>query len=170
MCPWCGQHRGTPLQMFWLCPHLATLEDPHQAIALSQDLVPQATSPAGLACLWYRGILPLACVEPAPPCMEARVTLVGAQPLRWPSGIYYGDGSGGAHSSHKTLRRCGVGVACLHADQSFRFGAYLALPGRVQTVLRAEIYAFLVIILFAEPLAQLTILTDSLLPFVHCSP
>ena len=45
------------------------------------------------------------------------------------------------------------------------FGAYLALPGRVQTVLRAEIYAFLVIILFAEPLAQLTIFTDSFVAF-----
>ncbi len=32
---------------------------------------------------------------------------------QWKSGKYFGDGSGGVHGSFPTLRRCGVGLACM---------------------------------------------------------
>ena len=82
----------------------------------------------------------------------------------FPSGTYYSDGSGGKHTRYPTLRRCGVGLACLSGNQ-FAWGAYLALPGRVQTVLRADIFAIFLLCLFAERGATLTLVTDSFTAF-----
>ena len=38
----------------------------------------------------------------------------------WGSNTYYGDGSGGMHTQHKALRRCGVGLSVVD-DNFFLF-------------------------------------------------
>ena len=84
-----------------------------------------------------------------------------ADNFSWPSGWYYVDASGGKYSSIPLLRRCGVGVAFLHEfpcidflqdpDDALAFGISAPLPGVVQTVQRAELYAILIVIKNAVP-------------------
>ena len=73
---------------------------------------------------------------------------VDEQPNRhWPPGIYFTDGSGGVFSDTAPLRRCGVGLVCMKLLNTLciDFAAYSNLPGKVQTVPRAELYAVLLV-------------------------
>ena len=110
--------------------------------------------------MWLRGILPLelASVEPhedfigqwAPPdilepfyekydnCPDLEYKIVS-------SGTYYGDASGGDHSSLPMLRRCGTGIIhtkiiCHEIKQIW--GCRFKLLGIVQTVPRAELILY----------------------------
>ena len=50
------------------------------------------------------------------------------------------DASGGVHTEHPILRRCGVGIAHLSESLELIFAAGCRLPGTVQSVPRAELY------------------------------
>ena len=81
----------------------------------------------------------------------------------WPPGLYGTDASGGKWGSYPELRRCGCGVSKLASmDPPFEieFGASFALPGDVQTVPRAELFA---ITLLAERVSHgvLYVVSDS---------
>ena len=66
----------------------------------------------------------------------------------WPSGEYFGDGSGGSYGQFDSLRRCGVGIVCLNGFE-LKFGFYYRLPGSVQTVPRAEASALRCVLFMA---------------------
>jgi hypothetical protein len=63
------------------------------------------------------------------------------------------------HSSISAIRRCGVGLCQLTDSDCLSWGAYCVLPGIVQTVPRAELFALIVVIRFAA--RPLVIYTDS---------
>ena len=96
---------------------------------------------------------------------------MGSQPSQdWPSGLYHTDASGGDFSSFKELRRCGIGLAFLCQDEDafgslspdlFLWGAFSPLPGKLQTVPRAELYAILVVCLHVVREGQIVIVSDS---------
>ena len=71
-------------------------------------------------------------------------------PEAWPSGDYFGDGSGGRFSSIPSLRRCGIGLAFL-VNGVLQFGLRSPLPGDVQTVPRSEVAAAHVLLLHLAP-------------------
>ena len=101
--------------------------------------------------LWLRGILPEGSVnienKHAPTDKysfhpELNVPELGA----WPSGNYYGDGSGGEYSSYPNVGRCGIGIAYLDFAGNYMFGIYYALPGPNQTVPRSGNTALLTVL------------------------
>lgn len=79
----------------------------------------------------------------------------------WPSGFYFGDGSGGRYSSYPTLRRCGTGIAYLDWDMDHQYDIWSPLPGAIQTVPRAELYALLIVVHHVRPNARVHFFTDS---------
>ena len=81
--------------------------------------------------------------------------------MSWSSRTYYGDGSGGEHTSYNEIRRCGCAVVAVHPDGSLHFGASFSLPGIVQTVARAELFALVFLISQADPLTEVTFVTDN---------
>ena len=114
-----------------------------------QDAVRQAQE---LPCLWLRGILPAAKVKvPAQytPSDNEDPELVAACTLVWPPGKYGTDGSAGKFSAIPELRRCGCSAVALDINSNgvtvFR-GLSCPLPGEVQTVPRAELYAMFVVV------------------------
>ena len=80
-------------------------------------------------------------------------------------GIYFTDGSGGLYSSDPRRRRCGWGIARIFYDplrpqnNTLTIGWYGALPTQNQTVPRAELWAVIVVIEFAQ--GEITIYSDS---------
>ena len=77
------------------------------------------------------------------------------------SGKYNGDGSGGLHSQHPTLRRCGLAIVCLKEDvDQVAYALQCNLPGPVQTVPRAEIYATMLLLTKAKRNSNLEYFTD----------
>ena len=91
-------------------------------------------------------------------------------PEKWEDKIFFTDGSGGKYSAVLELRRCGVCIAVV------RFGAGLAcefvwglcsnLPGSEQTTPRAELYAILLVLFFADDAGPIIIVSDSWLSVV----
>ena len=61
----------------------------------------------------------------------------------WPPGLYGTDAGGGEWGGYPELRRCGAGIARVQSVAPFRvlWAAHAPLPGLVQTVPRAELYA-----------------------------
>ncbi len=107
-----------------------------------------------------------------PPPQKSRIPLdyiwKETPPSEWPSGIYYGDGSGGEYTKYPALRRCGVGVCTLH-DGVFWFGGHTRLPGEAQTVPRAENCALGIVLDKVEFGASIEFITDSKLLFDQLS-
>lgn len=68
----------------------------------------------------------------------------------WPSGYYFGDGSGGKYSRHPTLTRCGVGVQYVDEDKIPRTNISTPLPGPIQSNNRAELYALWLVVMNME--------------------
>jgi len=104
--------------------------------------------------------------DPAPPITQPTDTPLihlGDTPSKgeWPSGFYFGDGSGGRYSSYPTLRRCGTGIVYLDWDMSHQFDVWSPLPGQVQTVPRAELFALLIVAHHARPNALIHFFTDN---------
>ena len=67
----------------------------------------------------------------------------------WPPGLYGTDGSGGEHGSFPELRRCGVGISRLSGldpPYQIQFAAHCALPGKIQTAPRSELFAFYLLV------------------------
>ena len=80
----------------------------------------------------------------------------------WPGGQYFGDGSGGEHTSDPYLRRCGVGLACYDDGNNLLFQWKAPLFGEIQTVFRAEMLALFVCVSHVVPGAVVTFYTDNL--------
>lgn len=84
-------------------------------------------------------------------------------PERWPSGYYFGDGSGGPYSKYPTLRRCGVGLHYVNENKEPVFNCWQALPGGEQTVPRAELFALALAVEHIELCGVIDFFTDSLI-------
>jgi len=79
----------------------------------------------------------------------------------WPSGYYFGDGSGGPYSKFPTIRRAGVGVHYVSPDKVPTHNYWQPLPGDSQTLPRAELFAVLLVALHVEEAAVVDFFTDS---------
>ena len=124
------------------CPALTRLDDPH--VTCSQHLVRRARQcnedPIGAKCYWLRGLVPKEWTHQPDPTSFS-VSSIG----EWEIGqsvqskYIYLDGSGGAHSRDKRLRRCGW--AWVSTDvQVCHCGRMGSLMG-CQTAPRAEAFA-----------------------------
>ena len=131
-------------------------------------------------CLWLRGICPLilTTVDTADIAHNRVYAYIGTVPQcgDWPSGTYFGDGSGGPHGSYPTLRRCGVGLCLLEPEGTLSFGVSYKLPGEIQTFPRSEVSALATLVEHACEGSHITYIGDNL-PVVemfnkgydHCS-
>lgn len=79
----------------------------------------------------------------------------------WPSGYYFGDGSGGRYAQYPTLTRCGVGVHYVDLDKTPTYNMSTPLPGEVQANNRAEIYAILITVHNIELAGKIDFFTDN---------
>ena len=172
MCPRCGQHPETALHLLWECSANQDIDD--QRVTDTQALVHQSRNGAAqYPCLWLRGLLPSSAVVVNTPFLENEQLFYVARDSEgsWPGGIYHSDASGGVNSSIPVIRRCGVGVAFVAQDDNayvhgikaehFLWGVYAALTGKVHTIVRAELYAMVVIARHVEDNATVTIVSDS---------
>ena len=62
-------------------------------------------------------------------------------PDGWRPGVFGSDASGGKFSSIPSLRKCGVGIVQVSQSLELQLAVGLPLPGSVQTIPRAELYA-----------------------------
>lgn len=124
ICP-LRQRPANKWHTFWTCPILQDSQAPYSLNShfLKEQLiesimleVPQPTSDS----LWLRRLITLMDTTP-----EYNTTVVYnsknpnnpdplPEPGEWPSGFYFGDGSGESYSAYPTLRRCEVGVRNLY--------------------------------------------------------
>ena len=89
--------------------------------------------------------------------------LVGGIALKWGSGTYYTDGSGGPQGSEPLLRRCGVACCQLRSDADvFSWGVFFAMPVEQQSVPRAELAAVVAVLALANE-GALHFVSDSLI-------
>ena len=149
------------------CP--ANRQSTEHALVSSDSLVQHALEQA-VSCpiFWLRGLPPRAMVQMPEPIGTLDLTLVADQGVWAAGGVYFGDGSGGADTADVRLRRCGFSVLQLASQtEPFRArgGALAPLPGKRQTVPRAEITALLVLV---QKLAQATTTPDSVY-FTDCT-
>jgi len=84
-----------------------------------------------------------------------------AYPNGWPSGYYFGDGSGGKYSKYPPITRCGVGVHYVNPLKQPVFDASMPLPGEIQSNNRAEIYAILIAVSHIEQAGKIDFFTDN---------
>ena len=82
----------------------------------------------------------------------------------FPSGVYFGDCSGGKYTKIPQLRVCGLGIAAF-IDEQLVFKVKTNLPGDVQTVPRGELFALWYVVLNACPSASITYITDSFINY-----
>ena len=161
-CCKCGRAGQTLLHELYECTFLQSLRDP--AVVGTQHLCAAASSEQSQECLWLRGLLPAAMTEVSTPFPEVESwTVLGDSPrlgTLWPGGTYYTDASGGAYGIIPQLRRCGVAGALLDGDK-FIWGFHGPLPGRHQTIPRAELFAIVTVLRTVDPAASLVICTDS---------
>ena len=105
-------------------------------------------------------------ILPTLPTPPTDITIVNrindnSNPLpNWGSGTYYGDGSGGEYSSFPLIRRCGVGVCVTDSNGNITGLASSNLPGEIQTVPRAEYFAFYYVMRQASVGAVIVFVTD----------
>ena len=164
-CPRCGKLEADALHEYWECPANSDISD--LAVQKTQIHITQAYyESAHFPCLWLRGILPTSLVIHIPACAEydrQSHTYNTEPPVTiWPGGQYFGDGSGGEHTSDPYLRRCGVGLACYDDGNNLLFQWKAPLYGEIQTVFRAEMLALFVCVSHVVPGAVVTSYTDNL--------
>ena len=134
----------TDLHVYWQRPCNYDIDD--EAIEQSNKYIDNAMMHAeDRPCLWLRGIMPKSYTHiPKDDIPDRRIFYAegNVPPLgEWPSGVYYGDGSGGANGKFPSALRCGVSVVSLDTQHNFEFGIKYPLPGEIQTVPRAELSA-----------------------------
>ncbi len=145
VCVRCGLEREDAFHTFWGCNCNDDIDDTR--VQDSQYLLDRAQrgcieNPS----LWLRGLAPadFLTVSRSDIPLVLALHVEGSPPECWPSGTYYGDGSGGDFSDYPELRRCGVGVATLQNGAQW-FGVHSRLPGPIQTVPRAENCALIIV-------------------------
>ena len=162
ICPRCLNGPETSTHTFWECKANEEIED--EAVTSTQSLVPTALLRASeLPCLWLRGLLPESLLDtdaiPTPPDLP-NIQVIGNPEANWINRIYYGDGSGGQFTSHPCIRRCGVSVVALDDSNQLLIGLHTNLPGKVQTVPRAEYYALQALVCKLVPKSIVEFVTD----------
>ncbi len=158
------EHQWNRLYTFWECPANANIQE--EAVATTQNLCAAAVSlSTSEPCLWLRGILPAHHVRIESQYLledDYSITYTGDNPTYlWEHSIYYGDASGGEFTSISSLRMCGCGLATLSQTGELIAGASFPLPGSVQTVPRAKIFALVVLVQNAPCMAILEYITDN---------
>ena len=105
-------------------------------------------------CLWLRGLLPTALFavpDQHGPSAIVIPHLLGDISLMpssgWVASTYFTDCSGGENGAHRTLRRCGIGIARLTVNDTTGFpsllcGMHSCLPGDYQIVPRGSCLPF----------------------------
>ena len=166
-CKRCGMP-DSDLHTFWTCEHNNNLED--SEVVGTQKLIDRAVAESEeYPCLWLRGILPsnLSTIpdEYLPNNNTVHTYVSYSTPIEdciVTSGLYYGDASGGTFSSYPKLTRCGVGFCKVdrHTEQRL-WGVQLNLPGLVQTVPRAELFALHFLVNEAQPESVIEFVTDN---------
>lgn len=155
-CHACGSPADDPLHKYWKCPEIRRIPDIEGDIAKRNNLTEGAADGHANLCLWAKGPLPSNCWK-----VEECNAQVAAQIASETQVIQFGnfaagngartigtDGSGGAQSVPKELRRVGAGIAGVDMDQSdprpFPCRSLAVImsqtPGR-QTAPRAEVWA-----------------------------
>ena len=163
VCPRCLNEPETDFHTYWSCPCNGDIED--KEVVDTQCLIPEARNNYNnMPCLWLRGILPAACTTaPDISAFDRKLCLEGPVPRSgfWPSGKYYGDGSGGEFSAFPTLRQCGVSVVSMNGTE-LAYGIHYRLPGTIQTVPRAELSALATLVEMVSEDAHITYICDNL--------
>jgi ribonuclease HI len=156
------------MHVLWLCP--AVLQHDHDDIKGTNRLASVAQlGKEASACFWLRGLAPAdSAVVHTPFPLKAVLTFVGPKPRgEWTAQVYFTDGSGGPHSSVPSIRRCGYGIAVLKpaknspAEHEFSWGAFAVLPGRKQTVPRAELEAIVAVLRHHKHGTEVRVVSDS---------
>lgn len=166
-CPLCNETNIDKWHAFWTCPYLAQSED--EAIKNSQHVISSLKDDK--VAFFNRGIIcehQLTIPEHNHPLEEYPLTIVKSNPelpgidFSWPSGLYFGDGSGGVHN-HDNIRRCGIGITHVDNKASHKplYNISMPLPGNIQTVPRAELMAVLVTVTNIEYFGTIDFFTDS---------
>ena len=81
--------------------------------------------------------------------------------LRWVSGNFYGDASGGELTAVPQCRRVGVSVCSINDQGTLEYGAKFNLPGNAQTVRRGELYALVFLIDHIPECSDIEYVTDN---------
>ena len=111
LCQRCGEAEETKFHRCWGCKANEAIP----ACAKTAHLARRAERDVGvLPCLWLRGLVPAAWMEVTPPPEDPSPFVSGASPSSawlWEGRLVgAGDGSGGAHTSDRRLRRAGWAV------------------------------------------------------------
>ena len=146
-CDFCLVHFGHSLdctfgRLCWECPNpelVALRSECDVDCYVAGAIVEMHTEP-----LWTRGLLPLALVLVPALGDDSDFKIVILDP-EFQDGDGYVDGSG-LDPTHERLRRCGWAAALMDDDGNPRRFQYGPLPGSVQTVPKAEMYALFMIL------------------------
>ena len=144
ICPRCNLAVETATHHFWTCPKIREMEE--DEIKDSQNMVPPAAAGGANECLWNRGLPPLSQYpEVLPQADVLDHFAVGEMDAFKNAQSFYLDGSGGERTKDARVRRCGWGAVVMDfedpAAPELVVGCCGGLPGAVQTVPRAEMYA-----------------------------
>ena len=173
-CCFCGE-LDDDLHAYWTCPrHEQSVEED---ITNSQSLIQLAiTEAATWPVFWFRGIVPSEAVSLPPDYVyhnHQSISITGHGNFTvpegsdtWPTGIYFGDASGGPYTDIPTIRRIGYGLAAYSEEQgSLLFTAHFPLLGEVQTVPRGETMVIHAIASMLAPNSSAVVYTDNLLVY-----
>ena len=164
LCSRCEVEIETDFHTIWDCPCNNNIDS---------DFVRKSNRYKGRAsagvdtepCLWLRGILPLHYTIISKEDIVTRrifYTVGDPPPLgSWPSGAYYGDGSGGKYGKIPVARRCGCSIVCLNENNVLDYGLYYSLPGEIQTVPRAELSSIVTLLEVVEEEAVVVYFGDN---------
>ena len=145
VCTRCGEGEDTDLHRFWTCKANQDINLPE--VQRTQSLVGRAEAEGtNWACFWCRGIVPEEWLKIKQPISEEQIFYTKGEAGPSKSHIICTDGSGGVHSSDKTLRRCGWAYVFVHEEEgrpTAGWAAYGPLPHQHQSVRRAEAWAVL---------------------------
>jgi len=164
ICPLCNEQIIDEWHTYWTCPCLSTQHQDCKEIKDSQHLTDQLD--VDQIAFYNRGILNQTDLIPHIDyslsigmcnCQRPPITHTDL----WPSGYYFGDGSGGKFSKHPSLTRAGVGVHHVDLHHNPYFNASTPLPGITQTNNRAELYAVLLVTRHSELAGTIDFFTDS---------
>ena len=174
LCPRCHKYVESTKHTLYECTENAKIDHPYLIKRRTQATVAKAvkyfeTNPS----FWGRTIINKNMLtlpkfhDPLDdyPIHMGTNTPMNPKPGEWPSGDYFGDGSGGKNSSTPEIRRCGYGGVyideehvgfdnSLNLDDTILgiarwpalFTFWSKLPGNIQTVPRAELKALLTVV------------------------